>query len=150
VLGSAQERHLSLNAVEHDKDRPFRPISIRVRACATGGTAALLQLGLYDLNDHIIATSGPVLIGSIPKTINVRWPDSSDYYPSGAADNNQLVSLTHVCTGTGVPFKNTFILINGTIFFHSGAETFISTCPAANAKTPLASDRFEVIEHKEQ
>lgn len=141
VLSSGQERYLTLKAVEHDVDRPFRPMHITCSVSASGGNSALVQLTVHNVNGDAVASSGPNLVGPNPHTITVSWPrDANVVFKANDGRDTNLVTLTHICVGKYVPFKDTYVLVKGTVHFHSGAELFLSACPAINSKTPLASD----------
>lgn len=135
VCSVGQDRVLSLNTVEHDEDRSFTAKHVIVECIVAGANSCMGQISLFGPTGYHVASSGPFLVGVIPRKVRVSWPSAMNVFLG--AGTNKLVQLTQVCLGKAAPYDKSYLTFNGEIHFRSGAEEFNSSCPAVNSKTPL-------------
>lgn len=130
--------------------RPFRVVSLQAQIAgphiggrANDQTSAYYSPGgvyidMCSPSNQIVVSSRPTMLGPQPKTIWVRIPPSSDWFPPDTANNQKIATICHICLLKDA--TSVYEYITGIVHLHValGQELPPATCPTRF--THLTSD----------
>lgn len=118
--GSAVYKYNGIEGLS-DKDRPFQILSAQATMCTTSPAGACCQLDIYDdTNVQAVCTTGPVLIGQIPRRVTLRVP-SPKWWHVSQNDELKICALQSITQSKTDKAQFRFVC---RIHFRVGAELF--------------------------
>lgn len=153
VLDPATTIPYTSNNVPVTGGRPYRIRAITGYFTASG--PAMVQVSIYDPNSRLaqrrIASTGPIIVGTVPRRVHVRAPEY-EMIPSNN-DAGDLAAVDNLCFIKTI--KNTVVGVLY-VYIEYGKEQLAESCPTVlygrSASPPLSSswadDGAEEIEHR--
>lgn len=112
------------------RDRTFRIVSYTLEAVAFSGGSATIQARVYGptSSTSAVISSGPLLIGSVPKRFHRRLPaTASVWFPQDTLDGYVLIAIDQICQSKSESDQVRWLL---KVEFEISPEQFTEACPA--------------------
>lgn len=131
---------ITVSNLNRPSNRNFQPLSVHVHA-QTAHTVANNDQGQTDFVPSAlqivlwsptlpVASSPPIVLGSIPKLVKSNWPKASRFwFPYDQSPTTNLAVISAVCLGGHYPAINGYISGIASIRYRLGPEILSSTCP---------------------
>jgi len=140
-ISNGSEQGVTVATLSVPRGFNYRPIMFEVEAMyytpqaapVTSGylpssiTVGGVQLQLYDSNGERCATSRPVVTGTNPRRITVRYPPSAGFWGATVATTTNIAVINSVCLGAQ---SVSYLRGVGRFTYSMTQEELIASCPS--------------------